>query len=100
MCNSASRGACLHHSTGRSGGRFKTSDAPGQHFMSKIGGIWAGISGSPVYIGGKLLGAVRNNTPPHRVEFIYTGGPLAEGFGAFGMGVRITTGTFAAPPVM
>ena len=25
----------------------KTSDAPGQHFMSRIGGIWAGIRGRP-----------------------------------------------------
>lgn len=32
-------------------------DLPGQDFIAK-GGIWAGMSGSPVYVGGKLLGAV------------------------------------------
>ena len=30
----------------------------GKHVISQGGGIWAGMSGSPVYIGGKLAGAI------------------------------------------
>ncbi len=37
---------------------IKVSDLPGQHVISKGHGIWAGMSGSPVYLGGKLAGAV------------------------------------------
>ena len=36
----------------------EVSDAPGNDMISRAGGIWAGMSGSPVYLGGKLLGAV------------------------------------------
>ncbi len=36
----------------------EVSDLPGSHFISKAGGIWAGMSGSPVYVRGKLIGAV------------------------------------------
>ncbi|MDP9418089.1 MAG: hypothetical protein M3P48_09740, partial [Actinomycetota bacterium] len=35
-----------------------TSDLPGKRVIRQGGGIWAGMSGSPVYIGDKLLGAV------------------------------------------
>jgi YD repeat-containing protein len=45
-----------------------------------------------VYAGGKLLGAVRNGAPPHQVEFVWPETGIDEGFGGFGMGVRITTG--------
>ncbi len=45
-----------------------------------------------IYAGSKLLGAVRNGTEPHRVEFQGSGGSIDEGFGVFGTGVRITTG--------
>lgn len=34
------------------------SDLPGRNVIGQGAGIWAGMSGSPVYIGGKLLGAV------------------------------------------
>jgi hypothetical protein len=34
------------------------SDEPGSTFIAHAGGIWAGMSGSPVYVGGKLIGAV------------------------------------------
>src|SRR3954454_1474919 len=36
----------------------KVSDLPGGHVIEQGGGMWAGISGSPVYVGGKLLGAL------------------------------------------
>ena len=35
----------------------RLSDAPGHHFIARAGGGWAGISGSPVYINGKLVGS-------------------------------------------
>jgi hypothetical protein len=37
---------------------IKVSDLPGKHVVDQGAGIWAGMSGSPVYVGGKLLGAV------------------------------------------
>ena len=37
---------------------IEASDLPGRNVISAGGGIWAGMSGSPVYINGKLLGAV------------------------------------------
>jgi hypothetical protein len=37
---------------------IKVSDQPGRHVVDQGGGIWAGMSGSPVYVGGQLLGAV------------------------------------------
>ncbi len=36
----------------------KVSDQPYRHVIDQGGGIWAGMSGSPVYINGQLLGAV------------------------------------------
>ncbi|MDP9416363.1 MAG: hypothetical protein M3P48_00645 [Actinomycetota bacterium] len=36
----------------------EVSDLPGSEVISKGGGIWAGMSGSPVYVGDKLLGAI------------------------------------------
>lgn len=36
----------------------EVSDTPGNDMMTRAGGIWAGMSGSPVYLDGKLLGAV------------------------------------------
>ena len=37
---------------------IKVSDYAGQHVIDQGDGIWAGMSGSPVYVDGKLLGAV------------------------------------------
>ena len=37
---------------------IKVSDLPGKHVISQGGGIWSGMSGSPVYLGNKLAGAV------------------------------------------
>ena len=37
---------------------IKVSDLPGQHVISQGHGIWAGMSGSPVYLRGRLAGAV------------------------------------------
>jgi SpoIVB peptidase S55 len=37
---------------------IKVSDLPGRHVIDQGGGIWAGMSGSPVYVDGQLLGAV------------------------------------------
>lgn len=37
---------------------IKVSDQPGRHVVDQGAGIWAGMSGSPVYVDGKLLGAV------------------------------------------
>lgn len=37
---------------------IKVSDLPGEHVIDQGDGIWAGMSGSPVYVDGKLLGAV------------------------------------------
>lgn len=37
---------------------IKVSDLPGRHVIDQGAGIWAGMSGSPVYVDGKLLGAV------------------------------------------
>jgi len=37
---------------------IKVSDLPGRHVIDQGSGIWAGMSGSPVYVGGRLLGAV------------------------------------------
>ena len=37
---------------------IKVSDLPGGHVVDQGGGIWEGMSGSPVYVGGKLLGAI------------------------------------------
>lgn len=37
---------------------IKVSDLPGGHVVDQGGGIWAGMSGSPVYVGDRLLGAV------------------------------------------
>ena len=37
---------------------IEASDLPGRNVISAGGGIWGGMSGSPVYINGKLLGAV------------------------------------------
>lgn len=36
----------------------EVSDLAGRHVIDQGGGIWSGMSGSPVYVGGKLLGAV------------------------------------------
>lgn len=36
----------------------EVSDLVGRHVIDQGGGIWAGMSGSPVYVDGKLLGAV------------------------------------------
>ena len=37
---------------------IEASDQPGGKVISAGGGIWAGMSGSPVYVGGKLIGAI------------------------------------------
>jgi len=37
---------------------IEVSDLPGGHVIDQGGGIWAGMSGSPVYVGDQLLGAV------------------------------------------
>jgi hypothetical protein len=37
---------------------IKVSDIPGRHVVDQGGGIWEGMSGSPVYVDGQLLGAV------------------------------------------
>jgi hypothetical protein len=37
---------------------IKVSDLTGGHVIDQGGGIWEGMSGSPVYVDGKLLGAV------------------------------------------
>jgi hypothetical protein len=37
---------------------IRVADVPGSHFISRAGGIWAGMSGSPVYVNGKLVGSV------------------------------------------
>ena len=37
---------------------IEVSDLPGQNVIGAGGGIWGGMSGSPVYINGQLLGAV------------------------------------------
>ena len=37
---------------------IEASDLPGGNVISAGGGIWSGMSGSPVYVNGKLLGAV------------------------------------------
>ncbi|MGI3784444.1 MAG: SpoIVB peptidase S55 domain-containing protein, partial [Janthinobacterium lividum] len=37
---------------------IKVSDLPGKHVIDQGKGIWAGMSGSPVYVGDKLLGSV------------------------------------------
>src|SRR5262249_38702877 len=36
----------------------KVADVQGSDMISNVGGIWAGISGSPVYVGDRLLGSV------------------------------------------
>jgi hypothetical protein len=36
----------------------RVSDLGGSGFIERVGGIWAGMSGSPVYIDGQLVGAV------------------------------------------
>jgi hypothetical protein len=36
----------------------EVSDLAGRHVVDQGGGIWSGKSGSPVYVGGRLLGAV------------------------------------------
>jgi hypothetical protein len=47
---------------GLQGGRdliiINASDIAGSHVIDQGGGIWAGMSGSPVYVDGKLLGSV------------------------------------------
>jgi hypothetical protein len=42
---------------------FEASDVPGSSFIAKAG-IWSGMSGSPVYINGKLAGAVAYGFSP------------------------------------
>ncbi|MFN8620126.1 MAG: SpoIVB peptidase S55 domain-containing protein [Chloroflexota bacterium] len=37
---------------------FRAYDVDGRDFIARSGGIWAGMSGSPVYVDGKLIGAV------------------------------------------
>jgi hypothetical protein len=37
---------------------IEVSDAPGEDFIDRAGGIWAGMSGSPVYVNNRLIGAV------------------------------------------
>lgn len=37
---------------------IEASDVAGGHVIDQGGGIWSGMSGSPVYVNGKLLGAV------------------------------------------
>ncbi len=37
---------------------INATDYTGKHVIDQGGGIWAGMSGSPVYVGDKLLGAV------------------------------------------
>lgn len=36
----------------------KVSDLPGNNMIARAGGIWSGMSGSPVYIDGQLIGSV------------------------------------------
>jgi len=36
----------------------EVSDLTGHHVVDRGGGIWAGMSGSPVYLNGELLGAI------------------------------------------
>nr|MBA2571157.1 hypothetical protein [Chloroflexota bacterium] len=36
----------------------EVSDVAGRDFIDRAGGIWRGMSGSPVYIDGELIGAV------------------------------------------
>src|SRR6185295_16747770 len=36
----------------------KISDVAGKDMIEKAGGIWAGMSGSPVYVNGQLLGSI------------------------------------------
>ncbi|HEV2928170.1 MAG TPA: SpoIVB peptidase S55 domain-containing protein, partial [Propionibacteriaceae bacterium] len=43
---------------------IEASDLPGRNVISAGGGIWGGMSGSPVYIDGKLLGAVAYGFSP------------------------------------
>ncbi|HEY5821948.1 MAG TPA: SpoIVB peptidase S55 domain-containing protein [Propionibacteriaceae bacterium] len=45
-------------SSGRDMIMIKVSDQPGGHVIDQGDGIWGGMSGSPVYVNGKLLGAV------------------------------------------
>ncbi len=37
---------------------IEISDVAGKDFVEEAGGIWAGMSGSPVYLNGKLAGAI------------------------------------------
>ncbi len=37
---------------------IKAGDVAGSHMIKNAGGIWQGMSGSPVYVHGKLIGAV------------------------------------------
>ena len=37
---------------------IRIADEPGSHIISDAGGIWAGMSGSPVYVAGELVGSV------------------------------------------
>ena len=73
---------------------IKVSDLPGKHVISQGGGIWAGMSGSPVYLGSKLAGAV---------SYGFSNGPSRiGGMTPAGQMHRITTysaSTARRPPV-
>ena len=49
---------------------IRIADEPGSHMIAKSGGIWAGMSGSPVYVAGKLVGSV---------SYGFTAGPSPVG---------------------
>jgi len=59
---------------------IKVSDLPGGHVVDQGAGIWAGMSGSPVYVGGKLLGAVSYGftSAPSPIGGLTPAGDMAE----------------------
>ena len=58
----------------------EVSDLPGQDVVSAGDGIWAGMSGSPVYVDGKLVGAVAYgfSTGPSRIGGLSPASEMAK----------------------
>jgi hypothetical protein len=77
---------------------IKVSDLPGREVVSQGGGIWAGMSGSPVYVDGQLLGAVSYGftSAPSPIGGLTPAADMLDVLD-LGGGARAAKGTLARP---
>jgi len=82
----------------------EVSDAPGNDMLSRAGGIWAGMSGSPVYLGNELLGAIAYgfSAGPSNIGGVTPAEDMMQvlGYGAGAAASAATSGTVTVPSSM